>query len=242
MFKEWLCSHSLLRNWQSRFAGHNVTEEELRAAIVSELLWDACMTTRQDAQLEVVLFAKQGLGFSQIDFYPGFLKMMRRGLAEGVLTDVPKLFDRLVIAMHYAAVQQVGNNSTGGSQPSSGTLSAGAVRSNRTSLYRQLAQLIFATAESDPFEDDTPESNEELCDGLLRLWQAAPRDEAAEDSVVEFMLRPRACSTKFPEMVAEMILFSVTSANVLSAEPVKRWLHSADSKESPLQPLLSKNF
>lgn len=101
---------------------------------------------------------------------------------------------------------------------------------------------MFAVAESNPLDDDSPESNEEVADGLLRLWQAAPRDEMADDSVVDFILRPRACSNKFPEMVVEMLTFGVFEAKVFAVEPVRKWLVSDESKDSPLKKLLEENF
>jgi len=258
-FREWLCSHSQLTNWQSRFAGYNRSEEEIRAAIVKELVYEACLTTRPDAQVEAVMFCKQGLAFGHFDFYPGFQKILKKALAEGVLTDVPKFFDRLMIAMHYAAVQQVHNHHSHGHQqqqqqqssspsstsPNSTSLGSSAepkIKTNRTGLFRQLSQLMFAVAESNPLDDDSPEANEEVADTMLRLWQSAPRDEMADDSVVDFILRPRACANKFPEMVVEMLTFGVFEAKVFSAEPVKKWIASDESKDSPLKKLLAENF
>ncbi|KAG8345750.1 putative eukaryotic translation initiation factor 4 gamma [Trypanosoma vivax] len=107
---------SLLNEWVARrtdeciekwidefneFRNHFSTEHEISVAVAAEVVREACMTTKVDAQLEGSSFLIVGIFLADKEVFHGFAMALASALDEGILEDVPKFGERFITMLRF---------------------------------------------------------------------------------------------------------------------------------------------
>lgn len=211
LLKEWVNerSNEPIANWRSRFKqGEFGDDDELCQAVVSEVVREACITTKKEAQHEACSFLRVALGL-QPDDSPislGLADALIKGLEEGIKEDVPKFYERFVNILHMVTEKET-----------------------IVELYCDAAKLLYVAYEHvraiDGF-DAIPE--------LLEVWQLlpAPGDagEPLPDAAVNFIVDLRDADQ---EDLAGTLVISLLDTGLVTQAAIETWLTSTSAAQAP---------
>lgn len=101
LFYEWVaeCTNDFIPEWMNEFGPCQRTfdsEEEFCKHVAKEVVREACMTTKKEAQREASSFLVVGLYMADVEVFDGFAMALASAIEEGVLEDVPKFSERFI--------------------------------------------------------------------------------------------------------------------------------------------------
>lgn len=209
MLTEWVNerSNEAIPQWKSRFKTAEFDrDEDLCRAIVAEVVRDACITTKRDAQREACSFLRVGLSFEPDDsaLSRGLVDTLVKALEEGIKEDVPKFFERFVSILHLVTEKET-----------------------IVELYCDAAKLVYLVYQ------EVEERSEETLELLLEVWQLLPHpglnNEVLPDMVVNFVVDLR--DTDQCDVAAALVI-ALQESRLLSESAIRTWLGSTSAAQA----------
>ncbi|ORC89843.1 putative eukaryotic translation initiation factor 4 gamma [Trypanosoma theileri] len=101
LFQEWVaeCTNDFIHEWMNEFRNCQRrfdSEEDLCKAAAAEVVREACMTTKKEAQHEACSFLTVGLFLADDEVLDGFAMALVSAIEEDILEDVPKFSERFI--------------------------------------------------------------------------------------------------------------------------------------------------
>ncbi|KAH9582341.1 MIF4G-like [Trypanosoma melophagium] len=101
LFYEWVaeCTNDFIHEWMNEFRNCQrrfESEEDLCKAAAAEVVREACMTTKKEAQHEGCSFLTVGLFLADDEVLDGFAMALASAIEEDILEDVPKFSERFI--------------------------------------------------------------------------------------------------------------------------------------------------
>ncbi|CBH13521.1 hypothetical protein, conserved [Trypanosoma brucei gambiense DAL972] len=112
LFQEWLSGYrtGCLPNWQEEFrdcGARPIPDMDLPTAVAAQVVREACMTTRKDAQCEASRLMVIGLFLEDDQVFNGFAAALSSAIEEGILEDVPKFSERFANMLRFTSGDDV---------------------------------------------------------------------------------------------------------------------------------------
>lgn len=163
LFNEWVaaCSNDFFPDWMNEFANCGrafADEAELCVAVAREVLKEAAMTTRAEAQREACSFLIVGLYLMDKEMLRGFAGAVAAAVDDGLIEDVPRYPERLMNMVSLASSEE---------------------EINADVYYDAVNVLSMAYSQVE-------DANEDTVDTLMRFWSRVPKPDldAPEDQRV----------------------------------------------------------
>jgi hypothetical protein len=186
-----------LSDWRTRFAGYNLTDENLAIGIVAKISTDACTTTNKEAQARAADFFTKGLQLSRSDIVTGLSKMIAKSIDEDLVSDTPKLNERFVALV-------------------------GATCDQPTAQFTDVCAILFSALH--PLQQG--ELVEEAVDSLMAVWRSLPKDVTVNPSVVDVVLRSRGTGSLPATLTVQMLKHIIVDNKIAPIKPLTAWAAS----------------
>ncbi|CCW64629.1 unnamed protein product [Phytomonas sp. EM1] len=218
MVKFELRVRSLLQEWVSDYANDFVpqwinefnncdrtfaSDGDLCVAVAVQVITEACITTRKEAQREACSFLIVGLYLMDEEMLRGFTGALASAIEDGILEDVPKFPERFMHMLRLTSSEKEIN----------------------ADVYYDAANVLCMAFNQ---LDDTYESN---VDTLLDFWSKVPQPTAEEEAVnLGFPVIYSLCEPKEPkeglDKLLGAIIFSLRQMGIVDADTSEELLNT----------------
>ena len=194
-----------LKDWEAKFRDYpNINEDNIRQTIAVEVVKEACMTSRENAQLEACRFLINGIEVGKVDQLTAFGRVIQKAIEDDLVSDVPKFYRRFAYILQTCSGSDV-----------------------VIDVYRDACTVTFFA-----YDQLRNEEGLELIEELVRLWTNLPK-EPIDPTIVSGIISIRGGENPANDLVVALLKHLVKDSKLVSPDPVNAWLSSPQAEAAP---------
>ncbi|KEG13527.1 putative eukaryotic translation initiation factor 4 gamma [Trypanosoma grayi] len=202
LFQEWVaeCTNDFIPEWMNEFRNcqrHFDSGDALCKAAAAEVVREACMTTKKEAQREASSFLIVGLLLADDEVFDGFAMALATAIEEGILEDVPKFSERFINMLRITSGEDVAAD-----------------------VYYDTARVLCRAYGM------MREPDESVLDTLMEFWGKIPRPPPDECVLLPLPVVQSLAEmpTHGQAPLTGRIIASLHAVGVVDDETIERWL------------------
>nr|CCC92231.1 unnamed protein product [Trypanosoma congolense IL3000] len=201
LFQGWVsdCGNECIPNWTDEFRGcdrHFSSKSDLSRAVATQVVREACKTTKKDAQLDASKFIIIGIYLEDDEVFDAFSTALATAIEEGILEDVPKFSERFVRMLEIVSGDDV-----------------------LTDVYYDTARVLCTTYGMLCDPDET------VLNTLMGFWEKVPPPEAEQPPKFPLPVIESLVSMAKPQktQLAGFIIASLHAMGLVDNDTIDEW-------------------